>query len=69
MASRKRINKRRNPREERRLTVRGIRRDPPDLRKLSKALTALAMAEAEREAQAEQAARDAADEQRGEPDA
>jgi hypothetical protein len=39
------------------LTVRGIRRDPPDILKLSKALIALAMAEAERQAQAEQAAR------------
>jgi hypothetical protein len=44
-------------REERRFTVRGIRRDPPDIRKLSRALIGLAMAEAEREAQAEQAAR------------
>lgn len=44
-------------REERRFTVRGIRRDPPDIGKLSKALIGLALAEAEREAQAEQAAR------------
>ncbi|MDL2081960.1 hypothetical protein QNN03_36600 [Streptomyces sp. GXMU-J15] len=43
-------------REERRFTVRGIRRDPPDIGKLSKALIGLALAEAEREAQAEQAA-------------
>jgi hypothetical protein len=46
-------------REERRFTVRGIRRDPLDIGKLGKALIGLAMAEAEREAQAEQAARDA----------
>jgi hypothetical protein len=44
-------------REERRFTVRGVRRDPPDLGKLSRALIGLAQAEAEREAQAEQAAR------------
>lgn len=54
----KRRNKKSHSRE-RRFTVRGIRRDPPDIQKLSKALIALAMAEAEREAQAEQAARDA----------
>ncbi len=56
MVSRKRQN-RNSHHEERRLTVRGIRRDPPDILKLSKALIALAMAEAERQAQAEQAAR------------
>ncbi|MEC3979637.1 hypothetical protein [Amycolatopsis sp. H20-H5] len=39
------------------MTVRGVRRDPPDIRKLSKALIGLAMAEAERQAQAEQAKR------------
>jgi len=58
MASKKKREK--NSRnEERRLTVRGIRRDPPDIRKLSKALIGLAMAEAERQAQAEQITRDA----------
>jgi hypothetical protein len=57
MTSKRRRN--RNSRnEERRFTVRGIRRDPPDIGKLSKALIGLAMAEAERAAQAEQAARD-----------
>lgn len=61
MTSRRKKNRsNRIPREERRFTVRGIRRDPPDIGKLSKALIGLAMAEAEREAQAEQAARDAA---------
>ena len=54
----KRKNKKSHSRE-RRFTVRGVRRDPPDIQKLSKALISLAMAEAEREAQAEQAARDA----------
>jgi len=58
MASkRKGDNKEHKGREERRFTVRGIRRDPPDIRKLSKALIGLAMAEAEREARAQQAAR------------
>jgi hypothetical protein len=58
MASRRKGNSNsRIPREERRFTVRGIRRDPPDIRKLSRALIDLAMAEAERQAQAEQSAR------------
>ncbi|MGH3628763.1 MAG: hypothetical protein ACRDRL_15185 [Sciscionella sp.] len=39
--------------EARRYTVRGIRRDPVDVGKLSKALLGLVMAEAERQAQAE----------------
>ncbi|HEU5156150.1 MAG TPA: hypothetical protein VFU43_04080 [Streptosporangiaceae bacterium] len=56
--SSKRRNKKSHSRE-RRFTVRGVRRDPPDIQKLSKALISLAMAEAERQAQAEQAARDA----------
>lgn len=72
----KRRNKQSHSRE-RRFTVRGVRRDPPDIQKLSKALIALAMAEAEREAQAEQAAREAEsavtsepeDPSGGEPDA
>lgn len=46
--------------KDRRIIVRGLRRDPPDIRKLSRALISLAMAEAEREAQAEQTAREAA---------
>lgn len=45
-------------RQERRFTVRGVRRNPPDMRKLSRALISLAMAEAEREAQAQQTAHD-----------
>ncbi len=55
MASRRKNRNSRN--EERRFTVRGIRRDPPDIQKLSKALIGLAMAEAERQAQSEQATR------------
>src|SRR5665213_4151382 len=42
---------------ERRIRVRGIRRDPADLRRLARALTALAQAQAESDAEA-------ADEQR-----
>lgn len=49
------VNKRRRQprRSERRISVRGVRRDPPDLRKLSRALLAIAQAEAEAQAQAE----------------
>ncbi len=37
--------------KERRISVRAIRRDPPDLRKLSRALIELAMAEAAAQAE------------------
>lgn len=37
---------------QRNISVRAVRRDPPDLRKLSRALVQLAIAEAEAEAQA-----------------
>ena len=37
-------------RPERRLSVRSVRRDPPDLRKLSRVLIALAQADAEKQA-------------------
>lgn len=40
---------RRHHRQDRRIVVRGVRRDPPDLRKLSRAVIALAMAEMESE--------------------
>ncbi|WP_235886951.1 hypothetical protein [Mycobacteroides chelonae] len=40
---------RRSSRQDRRIMVRGVRRDPPDLRKLSRAVIALAMAEMEAE--------------------
>ncbi|MGH4012991.1 MAG: hypothetical protein ACRDSL_03465 [Pseudonocardiaceae bacterium] len=57
MASRRQKKKDHHRRdEERRFTVRGVRREPPDIRKFSKALISLAMAEAERQAQAEHAA-------------
>jgi hypothetical protein len=45
---------------DRRLRVRGIRRDPPDLRKLASALIDLAQAQAEADASAEHARREAA---------
>ncbi len=38
-------------RSERHISVRAVRRDPPDLQKLSRALITLALAEAEAEAQ------------------
>jgi hypothetical protein len=38
---------------ERHISVRSVRRDPPDLRKLSRALLAIALAEAEAQAQTE----------------
>ncbi len=50
------VNRRRNRRQprrsERRISVRAVRRDPIDLRKLSRALLALAQAEVEAEAEA-----------------
>jgi hypothetical protein len=54
MAKRKKTT---SHRQERRFTVRGVRRDPVDMSKLSRALIGLAIAEAECEAQAEQAVR------------
>lgn len=41
------------PRRLRRIVVEGVQREQPDLRKLSRAVIALAQAEAEREAQAQ----------------
>jgi hypothetical protein len=38
-------------RSERRISVRGVRRDPPDAKKISQALVALAIARAEQDAQ------------------
>ena len=43
---------------QRNISVRAVRRDPPDLRKLSRALIQLAIAEAEAEAQAAASAPD-----------
>ncbi len=42
-----------NKQGERQIRVRGVRRDPPDLKKLSRALIALAMAQAQAEADAQ----------------
>lgn len=44
-----------NKSRERRIRVRGVRRDPPDLKKLSRALIALALAQAQAEADAQAA--------------
>lgn len=46
-------NAKRGGRPERRISVRAVRRDPPDLKKLSQALIALAIAQAEADAQAD----------------
>ena len=43
------------PAGDRQIRVRGIRRDPPDIKKLSRALIALAMAQAQAEADAQAA--------------
>lgn len=45
----------RPPAGGRRIQVRAVRRDPPDLKKLSRALIALAMAQAQAEADAQAA--------------
>lgn len=57
------------PRRDDRIVIRGVERDRPDLRKLSRAVIAMAQAEAEREAQiqheqksVQRAAEDASDE-------
>ena len=49
----KKTSKNRKERRERRLRIRSVRRDTPDMRKLSKAIIGLALAEAGREAQAQ----------------
>ena len=43
------------PKPERHITVRSVRRDPPDLRKLSRAVIAMAMRDAEMQAEARDA--------------
>lgn len=45
--------KKRSPAGDRKIRVHGIRRDPPDLKKLSRALIELAMAQAQAEADAQ----------------
>lgn len=44
---------------DRQLSVRAVRRNPPDLRKLSRAIVAIALAQAEAEAEAQAAVQDA----------
>lgn len=51
------MSARRRHHQERRLRIRSIRKDPPDLRKLASALIALAQAQMEAEAQAEHEAK------------
>lgn len=43
------------PKAERHITVRSVRRDPPDLRKLSRAVIAMALRDAEAKAEARDA--------------
>jgi hypothetical protein len=47
-------SRRRGYRQPRHISVRGVRRTPPDLRKLSRALIQLALEQAEAEAAAQQ---------------
>lgn len=49
-------NRRQRQKRMRRLSVRGIRRDPPDMRRLGQALISLAAAELERQAQEQDSA-------------
>ena len=49
-------NKKRQPRPERHVYVRGVRREQPDLRRLARVLIEFARAEAEAQAAAEHAA-------------
>jgi hypothetical protein len=51
LMSNKQNRRKRGGRPERRISVRAVRREPPDLKKLSEALIALALAQAEKEAQ------------------
>ncbi|ACY20719.1 hypothetical protein Gbro_1437 [Gordonia bronchialis DSM 43247] len=43
------------PKGDRQIVVRGVRRDPPDLRKLSRAVIAMALTEAEATAEIDEA--------------
>lgn len=61
MGKRKRNGKAPRERRERRLVVRGIRRDPPDMDRLARALISLAQAEAERQAEEQHATGQEAD--------
>lgn len=50
-----------NPKSERQITVRSVRRDPPDLHKLSRAVIAMALRDAEAQAEAREAVGSAVD--------
>lgn len=54
--------RRRGQRNGRRLSVRAVRRDPPDLRNLSQALLQLALAQAAEEAAAKRQVEESSDE-------
>jgi len=56
-----RTNHRRGTRAERHISIRSVRRDPPDLHKLSRAVIAIALREAELEAEAKAALADGGD--------
>jgi len=47
------MGKKRTYKQERHIRIRGVRKDPPDLRKLAAAIIALAQAQAEADAEAE----------------
>jgi len=56
--TKKKTNRKGGGARERRISVRGIRRSDPDLRKLSQALIALALAQAEADAECQKRAED-----------
>lgn len=58
---------RRSRPSDRRISVRGVRRDQPDVRKLARAIIALALAQAEADAQA-QAVADLSKDERAVPE-
>jgi TPP-dependent pyruvate/acetoin dehydrogenase alpha subunit len=61
MTQRKRPDRRRRRGRSRRISVRGVRREPIDKRRLSRAVIDLAVAQAEADAQAEAEAREQVD--------
>jgi hypothetical protein len=46
------MGKKRTPRQERKLRIRSVRREPPDTRRIARALMELAQAQAEADAEA-----------------
>lgn len=53
MAKRNKFNRKSPQGKDRRISVRGVRRNPPDLQKFGSAIVALVLAQAEAEAEAE----------------